>query len=145
MPTTLRYPLPLEWRGKPPHMLKPDIPVWYRFLETWGHEIRTLYYDCLLGGPYLTPEEERDPLKRSWRDNIAKRPDVIAETENEVWIIEVSQNPGLRALGQCMAYLALWIEDPKILKPEKAVLVVETLDTGLGAACGKMGVRVFVV
>ena len=145
MPTILRYPLPLAWRGKPPHMLAPDIPVWYRFLETWGHEIQTLYYDCLLGGPYLTPEEERDPLKRSWRDNIAKRPDVIAETKNEVWIIEVSANPGLRALGQCMAYLALWIEDPKIAKPEKAVLIVETLDTDLGAACGRMGVRVFVV
>jgi len=41
--------------------------------------------------------------------------------------------------------LALWVEDPKIIKPEKAVLIVETLDTDLGAACGRMGVMVFVV
>ncbi|MBA7525266.1 hypothetical protein ES705_17417 [subsurface metagenome] len=37
-------------------MLPPDIPVWYRFLKTWGHEVVNLYYDCLLGGPYLSPE-----------------------------------------------------------------------------------------
>ncbi|MCG2739790.1 MAG: hypothetical protein L6300_06080 [Syntrophaceae bacterium] len=145
MPTTLRYPFSIDWRGNPPHMLKPDVPVWYRFLETWKDEIKALYYDCLLGGPYLTQQEEMDPIKKSWRYSTSKRPDAIIETENEVWIVEVSANPGLRALGQCMAYLALWVEDPKIIKPEKAVLIVETLDTDLGAACGRMGVMVFVV
>ena len=98
-----------------------------------------------MGGPYLSPEEEEDPLKKSWRHVNSKRPDAIAETEDEVWIIEVSANPGLRAMGQCLAYLALWLEDPKIEKIERAVLIVETLDTDLGAACAKMGVRIFVV
>jgi len=126
-------------------MLPPDIPVWRRFLDTWHQEIKALYYDCLLGGPFLTLKEEQDPLKKSWRYLTSKRPDAIIETEKEVWIVEVSANPGLRALGQCMAYLALWTEDPKIFKPEKAVLIVETLDTDLGAACGRLGVRVFVV
>ena len=126
-------------------MLPPDIPIWWRFLETWRHEIKTLYYDCLLGGPFFTEEELKDPIKKSWQYVNAKRPDAIIETESEVWIIEVSANPGLRAMGQCIAYLALWQEDPKILKPEKAVLIVETLDTDLGAACGRFGVRIFVV
>jgi hypothetical protein len=84
-------------------------------------------------------------MKKMWRQNIAKRPDAIAETENEVWIIEVSANPGLRALGQCVAYQALWEEDPLIEKIDRAVLVVETLDPDLGASAGKMGVRVYVV
>jgi len=53
-------------------MLKPDVPVWWRFLEIWKHEIKTLYYDCLLGGPYLSPEEELDPIKKSWRHVNAK-------------------------------------------------------------------------
>lgn len=126
-------------------MLPPDIPIWWRFLEKWGHEVKTLYYDCLLGGPFLTPEQELDPVQRSWRHVTSKRPDAIIETEKEVWIIEVSANPGLRAMGQCIAYLALWQEDPKILKPERAVLIVETLDTDLGAACGKFGVQVYVL
>ena len=126
-------------------MLPPDIPVWWRFLEKWGHEIETLYYDCLLGGPFLSEEEKKDPLKKSWQHVMSKRPDAIAETRDEVWIIEVSANPGLRAMGQCLAYLSLWCEDPKINKVERAVLVVETLDTDLGAACARMGVLIYVV
>ena len=126
-------------------MLPPDVPVWYRFLEIWKKDIIGLYYDCLVGGPYLAPGEENDPVKKSWRYVNSKRPDAIAETENEVWIIEVSANPGLRAMGQCIAYQALWLEDPKISKIEIPVLIVETLDTDLGAACAKVGVRIFVV
>lgn len=145
MPTTLHRPYSIEWRGDPPHMLPPDVPIWYRFLNTWGHLFKNLYYDCLVGGPYLAPGEELDPLKKSWRYLNAKRPDAIAETKDEVWIIEVSANPGLRAMGQCIAYQALWLEDPKIQKLERAVLVVQTLDTDLGAACARMGVMIFVV
>jgi hypothetical protein len=126
-------------------MLPPDIPVWWRFLETWGHEFINLWYDCLLGGPYLSPEEEKDPIKRSWRYVNAKRPDAIAETEKEVWIIEVSANPGLRAIGQIISYQTLWQEDPKIETLDRAVLVVETLDTDLGAAAAKLGTLIFVV
>jgi len=126
-------------------MLPPDVPVWYRFLETWGHLFTALYYDCLLGGPFLTEDEQLDPLKKSWRYINSKRPDAIAETEDEVWIIEVSANPGLRAMGQIVAYQALWQEDPIIEKIDRAVLIVETLDTDLGAAVAKFGVLVYVV
>ncbi|GAH74770.1 unnamed protein product, partial [marine sediment metagenome] len=63
MPTDLGRPYALDWRGDPPHMLQPDIPVWYRFLEKWGSPFLHLYYDCLLGGPYLTQDEKKDPLK----------------------------------------------------------------------------------
>jgi len=126
-------------------MLPPDIPVWYRFLDTWGYQFKNLYLDCLLGGPMLTPEELKDPLKKSWRYINSKRPDAIAETETEVWIIEVSANPGLRAMGQIVAYQALWQEDPVIEKIDRAVLVVETLDTDLGAAVARYGALIFVV
>ena len=118
MPTTLGKPFSINWRGRPPHMLRPDIPVWYRFLEKWGFLFKKLYYDSLLGGPTLTKKEEKDYMKRMWRANNAKRTDAIAETENEVWIIEVADGPGMRAVGQLMVYQSLWFEDPKIIKPE---------------------------
>jgi len=144
MPTTLGRPFKIDWRGAPPHMLDEDIPVWYRFLEKWGGQFLNLWYDCLLGGPYLLPGEEKDPLKRMWRQNNSKRPDAIAETVDEVWIIEGASHPGLRAIGQCLTYHSLWMEDPKIAKIERPVLVCEVLDTDLGAACGRMGVLVFI-
>jgi hypothetical protein len=140
MPTILGKPYATTWRGSPPHMLTPDIPVWYRFLQKWGDFFTNLYYDVLLGGPYLTPEQERDPYWRMWRANTSKRADAIAELDDQVWIIEVSQRPGLRAVGQLMVYLSLWIEDPKILKPEKAILVCEEIDTDLIASAARYGI-----
>lgn len=145
MPTLLGRPFSIDWRGRPPHMLATDIPVWYRFLDKWGELFLNLYYDSFLGGPSLTPEEEKDPMKRMWRANTAKRTDAIAETEKEVWLIEVANYPGMRAIGQLHTYQALWLEDPKIAKIERMLLVCERLDTDIGAAAGKFGFQVYIV
>ena len=145
MPTELGQKYAVDWRGTPPHMLRPDHPVWYRFLDRYGYLFTALYYDCLLGGPFMTPEELQDPFKRMWRYNTSKRADAIAETSTEVWIIEVADYPGLRAVGQLNVYQTLWIEDPKIMKPEKMLLVSERIDPDLAAACGRFGILVYIV
>jgi len=145
MPTILGRKYSVDWRGKPPHMLAPDIPVWYRFLDKYNDILVNLYYDSFLGGPFLSETDENDPLKRMWRANTAKRADAIAETETEVWLIEVSAYPGMRAVGQLNTYQTLWLEDPKIMKIERMVLVCERLDTDIGAACGKFGFQVYII
>jgi hypothetical protein len=145
MPTILGNQYEIDWRGRPPHMLDPDVPVWYRFLDLYGSMLKALYYDCLLGGPFLTPDQESDPFQRMWRFNTSKRADAIGETAAEVLIIEVANYPGLRAVGQLQVYQTLWIEDPRIIKPERLVLVAERIDNDLGAACGKFGIQVYLV
>ena len=145
MPTELGEPYSKEWRGNPPHMLDRDVPVWYRFLEKYGAPFITLYYDVLLGGPFLTEEERKDPLKRDWQIVTSKRADAIAELSDEVWIIEVVHVAGMRSLGQCDAYLALWKMDPKIDKPPRKVLVAEMIDEDLLSAAGVMGLSVYIV
>lgn len=126
-------------------MLVQDVPVWYRFLDQSAHQFTALYYDSFLGGPALTPEQEKDPFMRMHRATTAKRTDAIAETKNEVWIIEVSDYPGMRAIGQMFTYQTLWLEDPKIAKLERLVLVAGRIDTDIAAAAGKMGILVFIV
>ena len=145
MPTELGRKYGIDWRGKPPHMLKPDHPVWYRFLDRYGYLFKALYYDCLLGGPFMTPEMEKDPFQRMWRYNTSKRADAIAELEDEVWIIEVADYLGLRAVGQLNVYETLWIEDPKIMKPERLLLVSERIDPDLAVACAQYGILVYIV
>jgi len=144
MPTTLGKSFSIDWRGHPPHMLFPDVPVWYSWLEKYGQYINSLYYDCLLGGPWLSPEAMADKMTYQWAYNISKRADAIAELDNEVWLIEVSTSPGLRAIGQLLSYMALWLEDPKIMKPEKMVLVCAALDTDLIACAARYGIQVYV-
>jgi len=135
----------LSWRGDPPHMLKVDVPIWYRFLEKYGAPFIKLYYDCLLGGPYLTPEQAKDAYMKDYRVLNSKRADAIAELEDQVWIIEVAKEPGLRSLGQVQVYRALWLRDPKIIKPEKAVLVADRINPDLLDAAGMYGVLTFMV
>ncbi len=145
MPTDLGKSYALDWRGDPPHMLKRDIPVWYRFLESWGPGFLNLYYDCLLGGPFLTQEEKKDPLKWMWRVNLAKRADAIAELEDELWIIEVAPDPGLRVIGQLQTYRALWLRDPKINKIERMILVSEVPNEDLFDAASMFGISIYLI
>ncbi len=145
MPTELGKKWSIDWRGNPPHMQQPDHPVWYRFLERYGQYFKALYYDCHVGGPFLTPEQMADPMERMWRTNTVKRADAIAELENELWIIEVADYPGLRAIGQLMMYQTLWLEDPKIMKPEQLVLVSERIDNDMGIACSRYGIKIYLV
>lgn len=145
MPTILGPKYSTDWRGKPPHMLAPDIPIWYRFLREWGEHITALYYDCLLGGPAFDKDEEKDPMKRMWRALSSKRADAIAEMENEVWLIEVSAYPGMRALGQLLTYHTLWVQDPKIDKPAVMVLVADQIDPDVKLSYTPYGVQLYLV
>lgn len=145
MPTTLGPKYATDWRGKPPHMLAPDIPVWYRFLKERTGDIVSLYYDCLLGGPVLTAAELQDPMKRMWRALTCKRADAIAETKTETWLIEVSDTPGMRALGQLLTYQTLWREDPLISKPARMILVANQIDPDLAPVYPVYGVSLYLV
>lgn len=143
MPTTLGRPYSTTWRGNPPHMLVEDVPVWYRFLDAYGEMVENLYYDCLVGGPYYTEQQLKDPMLRMWRANASKRIDALVETKDNVLIIEVAKTPGLRAVGQVQVYRSLWIEDPKIKKPEIPVLVLEFIDTDLVSAAARYGTQIY--
>jgi len=126
-------------------MLAPDIPVWYRFLKEWSAHIEALYYDCLLGGPPETEDENNDPMKRMWRALTSKRADAIAETKDEVWLIEVSAYPGMRALGQLLTYHTLWMDEPKIDKPAVMKLVADQIDPDVRLSYRPYGVILHLV
>jgi len=145
MSTVLGKPYSLDWRGNPPHMLQPDIPVWYRFLGMYGSAFTKLWYDVLLGAERLTPQQEKDPMAIMRRSLMARRADAIVELEKEVWIIEVSDDPGLRAVGQIMSYLVLWIRDPVIIKPEQMILVCSTIEPNLLDAASCCGIRIYII
>lgn len=145
MPTTLGPKYAVDWRGRPPHMLDPDIPVWYRFLLKYGHLFKSLYYDCLLGGNFLSPEQLKDPLEVGWNYNISKRADAIAELDDENWLIEVASFPGLRAAGQLLTYQTLWDEDPKLAGAMDLILVGERIDPDLAASMSKFSIQIYLV
>lgn len=126
-------------------MLPQDHACWYRFLDKYGRLFKRLWYDVWVGGPWLTPEEEKDPLKRAWQANTVKRIDALAELEDCIWIMEVATYPGQRSLGQLFDYQVLWLEDPKIDKLEILVIVCAGIDPDIAITAAKHGVRIYVV
>ncbi len=145
MPTHLGKAFSIDYRGRPPHMLDQDIPVWYRFLESYGDMFINLYYDVFVGGPWYSKEKLADPMFYMWRALNAKRIDALGETKKELFLIEVNTNPGLRAVGQLAVYAKLWKEDPKIDKPLKLVLVCAKVDPDLLSAAASFGIIPYVM
>lgn len=142
MPTDLGEPYSPLWRGIYPHMLEEDRPIWSRFLDENGSLFERVYYDVRIGGVYPGPEYGDEKMRKMYYDVSAKRIDALGELKDEIWIIEVAARPGLRATGQLQTYMALWWEDPKIMKPAKPVLVCQLLDEDLERALKFYGVLV---
>jgi hypothetical protein len=142
MPTELGQEFSPLWRGNYAHMLEEDRPIWNRFLDANAHLFERVFYDVRIGGVYPGPEHGDDKMRKMFYDVTAKRIDALAELKDELWIVEVAVRPGLRATGQLMTYLALWFQDPKILKPTKGVLVTQTLDKDLELALTTYGMLV---
>lgn len=142
MPTELGIAYTPLWRGRYPHMLDEDRPVWERFLQQNLELFERVYYDVRVGGVYPGPEYGDEKMRRMYYDVTAKRIDVVGELKEEIWIIEVAVRPGLRATGQLLSYIKLWFDDPKILKPAKGVLVVQALDEDLKGVLETYGMLV---
>jgi hypothetical protein len=123
-------------------MLPADRPVWDAFLNKNPTLFERIYYDVLIGGVVATEPGLTQTEIDMFYHNTAKRIDALAELKDEVWIIEVADRPGLRATGQLLTYLALWLEDPKILKTTRAVLVCSAIDSDLEKAMVFHGVLV---
>jgi len=145
MPTQLGQPFSPLWRGKYPHMLPEDVPVWERFLSSNPALFQRLYYDVRVGGVSPSGEDVSPQMKRMYFDVTAKRIDVLAELDKELWLIEVASRPGLRAIGQLQTYLALWFQDPAIDKPVVPVLLCLAVDSDLKAALDFYGMRLRLV
>jgi hypothetical protein len=145
MPTTLGKPFDVEWRGKPPHLLEIDTPVWYRFLKNHRPETINLHYDVYLGMHDMAREQLKDSMQRMWYYANAKRVDAVIETPTEIWLIEVSNILAIRAIGQALSYSVLYSQDPVIKKIERPVLVGEYMDLDLLGVAGKYGITVFLV
>jgi len=140
MPTELGEPYLQTWRGHYPHMLPTDVPVWELFLDRNPNLFDRIYYDVRVGGVYPGPEFGDEKMRYMFWQNTAKRLDALGEMKDELWIIEVADTPGLRAIGQLQTYIALWYEDPKILKPTKQVLVCRSIDADLERSLAFYGV-----
>jgi len=145
VPTDLGREYEITWRGDPQQMLPPDVPLWHHFLDRYAANFDRFFYNVRVGGPDLSKINADEAMKRMWYASTAKRIDAIGEMKDEIWIIEVASSPYLRAVGQCLSYLFLWNEDPKIDKPAKMVLLCYFIDSDLRRILEHYGTRIITI
>lgn len=139
--TDIGLPYSPLFRGRYPHMEQQDWPVWEKFLDKHADKIKAVYYDVKVGGKPLDETNIDPAMVKMWFANTAKRIDAIAEFENEVWLIEVADYPGIRSVGQLATYMTLYAEDPKFPKPAIPVLVATQIDQDLEKTITLYGMR----
>lgn len=77
-----------------------------------------------------------------WMYNISKRVDVMAETEKEIHVIEVTTRAGIRALGQALLYSYLYDKTGPFSKPRTTMLVCDYADPDVEALAIQSGVKI---
>ena len=130
---------------KYPHMSPGEEKLWERYLRWSPYVFLRLTYDLHLGDS--TP---MDPTWEPWLQTLVlatsrKRVDVIGETDKEIIIYEVKEYAGMNALGQLLAYEALYREEYHPTKPIKKVVITDRLPPSLATIFPQFNVEVILV
>lgn len=130
-----------DWKGIPPHMLPADLPVWNSFRDAYAKNFLHFYFDVALSVREPPPQAITPSLVSLWKKTWGKRIDVVAESDTEVWIIEVTVNAFLRSIGQLLTYYQLWKVNPPINKPFYPYIICTTIDEDVAYTAEQYGIK----
>jgi len=123
MPTVMGPRFDSDYPRIPPRMSELDLQLYKRWITLHRLEIKSLFFDVGLGEGYPAGTETDPELIAMWLKNTQKRADVIAVTQEEVWITELRWEATENAIGRLLLYFLLWMDDPSIVAPVKLRLV----------------------
>lgn len=122
-----------------------DAVVWRAFLECGVVQFLSLEYDARVGGAHCKTCPESEPLHPMWSTLLYKRVDVIAETADSIWCVEVKPLASMSALGQALAYTSMLRKQRAMEKPARPVVVCSRVDEDVAPVFIEFGVSVVVV
>lgn len=128
-----------------PHLLPPDVPVWERYLASFGEDYETIDYDVRVGQGRPAGEEIPENLHGMALDLSRRRIDAVGVTADRIDLIEVTRIADLKAVGQLIAYPILYKQSFKPLLPVRMILVAEQTWTDIDLVLESMDVRVFLL
>ena len=127
------------------HMMPGDVPLWQRFLAQHGEYFDRFEYDVHVGqGVDISP---------AWPEEIVrvalaltrKRIDAVGYRGSEVWLFEVKPDAGLSALGQILAYKALWERGRGKAASMYLAIVTDRVNPDEAYLFDTHGIRVYIV
>ncbi len=127
------------------HMAVGDRPIWERFMERYPDMFTSVMYDVPVGN---VPEHANESIVAEGADMSAlykRRIDVVGETADHFWVVEVKPRAGSSTIGQVLGYEHLFIRDWKPEKPVNVLVVCEQTDSDTLEFADTQGVLVMVV
>lgn len=125
-----------SWRGTPYHMLKTEVPTWYKYLSKNEKRYEKLYYNVCLTIQEI-PTGMPPKVVEGWLKSSSKRVDAVGlRVDGTIDLIEVAESANLRSIGQSITYRELW----KVLKPlpgrYRSIIVCEYANPDVAYVCG---------
>jgi len=127
------------------HLLPEERKIWATFLERTPMRFINLWYDVHLGKGLPPPPDAPEWLVRQIAATSRKRCDVVAETEDAIWIFEVTPRAGMSAFGKVVNYRRLLIDEWKPTKPVRCAVVCWRIEPDVVETYKEHGVEIFVV
>jgi hypothetical protein len=78
--------------------------LWRTFLKYYETSFESFAYNVRVGQGITPPAYFSEDEKKQWISLTQKRVDVVAERNNQSWILEIQERTDLRSLGQLMGY-----------------------------------------
>ena len=131
--------------AKYPHMMPFEVPIWERFLADVPFRAVKISYDVHLGKGIPVNPDWPAWLVSVVRATSRKRADVVLETANAVWVLEIKVRASFSALGQLMGYGVLLLEEWEPRKPVRLAVICERVAADMSPVLAEFGISVFVV
>ena len=136
-------PEPYEPRAFYPHLGPADVKVWTRFILENPERFERVWYDFRVGDEDPEDLSVARATNENWWDLTYWRIDVVGEDAEKFYIIEIKPNANSKAIGQALAYAALFTEDESPKKPVVAVVITDLLIPTTARIAQRFGVELW--
>ncbi len=132
-------------RFRYPHMLPRDQYIWDKFLEQHGDYFEYFKYDIHVGEGVGNITGYPPEIVKMAKVLTQKRIDAVGFRGSEIWVFEVKPYAGLSAIGQVVAYEALWNKDFPDRQVTYKSIVTDRTDNDIRYMCKELGIRLYEV
>ena len=128
-----------------PHLLAPDAILWQQFLDSYGAQFNYFDYDIRVGEGRDPGNEHPQNIRDMAITLSQRRIDAVGYAPDRIYIFEITQEAGLKALGQLSAYPILYERTFAPDRPLSPIVVCRSFATDAQPAYTRAGIGFYLI
>jgi len=118
-----------------------DRAIWERFVVKNPDFFERVEYDVHVGSKPEQNETRVPPFGGDFGNIYQKKIDVVADKNDEKWIVELKPRAGAGALGQVLGYRALYLRDISASDPIVCLVITDVITADMPELAKELGVE----